>query len=145
MWFAPLKWPDTTPQKPNEVNQYSFHNKPYIKKEVTPGHWQYVIDQAILDDENAMNQRWYDEAVAKENHRAKLWEALNTRLLTEDELKEAIHQGRQLNIDAPPCHMTTDHNFCFGSSYNENEKAEDLRNAFLFQYKLQWEHERLTK
>lgn len=119
-------WPDT--DAPDKTNPYwEFNNNlnangvQYKKAEVSPGKWQWI------EDEKA-NQAMADE----ENHRATLWNALQTRVLTNAEMKEALGYGDRLNVQ----NMV---------SYYPEDKKRGLDRAYKIQDILRSEKAELTK
>lgn len=90
--------------------------------------------QKLSEDEEFLNS--YNKSA---QHVIDLWAALNTRLLTDAELEEAIKLGDNLNA----AFLCEDFRRCFGPNYKPEERAQERRDAFLFQYRLRWEHERI--
>lgn len=112
-------WPDTdAPDKSDKdwVNSnLNVNGTQYIKKEVSAGHWQWVVDEKAM------------KSLAEfENHRRQLWDALTTRVLTAAEMKEVAQFGSTINIEPMV-------------SYSEQEKANELRAALITQEALRHE------
>lgn len=110
-------WPDADP--PDKTNEYwEFNNNlnvngtQYKKVEVVPGKWQWKEDEAAM--------KFMRDA---ERHKMELWFALTTRVLTDDELKEAVSYGSFLNLQTMV-------------PYNAEEKSQELTSAFLVQQRL---------
>ncbi len=111
-------WPDTeAPDKTNPDwkfnNNMTINDVPYWKVEVSPGHWQWQINQKLkkeVDDEEA--------------HKEKVWKDLSTIRMDPKELKEAQDYGKQLNI-VPMV------------PYMEEDKTRELNEAWAVQNALQ--------
>lgn len=108
------KWPDTDPIDKSDPhwksnNNCNINGIPYYKKEVSPGRWQWVVNE-----ESVARQAEY------ENRKRVLFQSLTTRVVTDDELKEAAAHGYSLNIPL----MTP---------YREEEKSRELCRAFAVQ------------
>ena len=88
-------WPDCEPLDKSDPH-WEFNNNancngiPYFRKEVSPGKWQWVIDQESLRRSNEWDQQRRD-----------LYWALQTRVLTDDEMAQVKNYGSRLNIE--PC------------------------------------------
>jgi hypothetical protein len=81
----------------------------------------------IKDEEAiaARREKWLKEQAedaAKQKHQAAIWDALRTRVLTEDEMREALGYGDSLNIGIDGA-----------SLYNPEEKSKERLNAFQMQ------------
>lgn len=110
-------WPDTSPIDKSDPywkfnNNLDSNGTQYMKAEVSPGKWQWVVDQAAMDSVAQM-----------ETHRRELFHALTTRVMTDDELKEAASYGASLNIE-------------MGVSYYADQKQQELSRAFTVQQML---------
>lgn len=108
------KWPECEP--PHEIVGFSAFNingTQYKKKEVSPGIWNWVIDEEMM----ALSCN-------REFKRRALYWALQTRVLTDDELQEAEQYGYSLNID-------------MGVPFREADKRRDLQDAWFQQRRLQ--------
>lgn len=89
---------------------------------------------AQTKDEQARAQRDWENRTAQyfaklEQRKIEIWHALQSRLLTDKELDEAIKYGDDINIG--------------NGSYRAEDKQKERLNAFLFQYRLRFEHEKL--
>jgi hypothetical protein len=111
------EWPDMAP--PDKSNPYwegnlnmNVNGVQYKGAEVSPGKWQWVID------DGAMKQMADMEA-----HRRALFWALRSRVLTDDEMREVTQYGDGLNIDT-------------GMPYYAADKAKELNEALLQQQRL---------
>lgn len=105
-------WPDTEAPSPGSLGSMNVNGTQYMQSEVSPGKWQWVVD------EDAMKRlREYNE------HKYELWLALTTRVITNDELKEVASYGNDLNVQS-------------GVLYNATEKLQELNNALLIQQML---------
>ena len=85
-------WPDCEPlDKTKEFwefnNNLNVNGVPYEKAEVQPGKWQWVVNQ-----ESPQELRDY------EARKSNLATALQTRVLTEDEMQEVLGHGENLFI-----------------------------------------------
>jgi hypothetical protein len=114
---AKMEWPDTTPI--DKIDPYwEFNNNtningiPYFKEEVEPGRWQWVVDKESL-------QRQRDH----EKHKSDLAMALQTRVLTEEEMQEVMEYGIHLFIR----NMV---------SYREEDMQRRFNEAICQQYRL---------
>lgn len=110
-------WPDTDP--PDKSNEYwEFNNNlnsngtQYKKSEVSPGKWQWIVDEAAMK-----SMREYAQ------HKHDLWNALTTRVMTDAELKELAAYGSSINTENM-------------QPYNATEKLQELHNALLIQQML---------
>ena len=81
----------------------------YKKAEVSPGKWQWVVDERTMK-----------YMVEWNNHRRELFEALSSRVLTDAEMKEVQSYGLHLNIEP-------------NVSYSPEDKARELSNALQVQ------------
>jgi hypothetical protein len=111
------EWPDTEPIDKSDPywelnNNLNANGTQYKKEEVSPGKWQWVVDQKIM--------QWKAEQAARRH--ALFW-ALRSRVLTDDEMKEVTQYGTQINIDEMV-------------PYYEADKARELNDALLQQAKL---------
>lgn len=99
-WFALLlsacgaepQWPDTTPIDKTDPywefnNNMNVNGTPYHKVEVSPGRWQWVV-----------NEESRKAVVDSDNRKRELLAALRTRVLTDEELREVLAHGDDLNI-----------------------------------------------
>lgn len=115
---AKYKWPDCeSPEEERERGVFgigmSINGTPYCKKEVEPGKWQWVIDEAGVQFKR-------DE----ENRRRDLWWALRSRVLNDEEMEQVRSYGEHLNVREMV-------------SYNATEKALELNDALHKQALLQ--------
>lgn len=92
--------------------------------------------QGAVSDQDAKALKFFND---RAQHIIDLWHALQTRLLTDDELAEAIKIGDDINKEF----LCADLHHCWGQSYKEEEKARERMDAFLFQYRLRFEHEKI--
>lgn len=106
------KWPDTSPPAELDNPSYSVNGRQYKKQEVEPGKWQWVLD------EEAMRQL-YDEQMYRRN----LYQALRTRRLSDDEMKQALAYGDMLNVE-------------LNVSYRASDKAIELNDAWFTQNRI---------
>jgi hypothetical protein len=111
-------WPDTTPIDKDDPfwdlnNNLNVNGTCYKKEEVEPGRWQWVVNE-----EAERLSREY------ENHKADLWWALRTRVLSDEEMQEVRSYGDFLNVRPMV-------------SYNAEEKRRELDNALANQAMLQ--------
>jgi hypothetical protein len=110
-------WPDTDPPDKSDPNwefnnNLSMNGTQYKKAEVSPGKWQWIVDEKAMKSLRDA-----------ESHKWALWSALTTRVLTDAELKEVDSYGSYLNIQP-------------NVSYNAGEKLQELHNALLIQQML---------
>jgi hypothetical protein len=91
---------------------HAINGVPYVKKEVSPGHWQYVVDDEAIKAE-AEDQKRRDDL---------LW-ALKTRVLTDKEMEEVRQYGDTLLV----------HN---GQPYREEEVSRELNDLLFQQFRL---------
>ncbi len=107
------EWPDCDPPHPvYGGGGLSVNNVQYKKVEVSPGHWQWRIN------EEAMKM-----LADYEQHRIDLYFALRSRVLTDEEMQEVAHLGADLTIR-------------IGEVYDQTEKYKELNEALLQQFKL---------
>lgn len=116
-------WPNTTaPDKTNPYwkfnNNLTINGTPYKKSEISPGKWQWVVNEELL----RLSQ-------IRENHRRDLFWALRSRVLTDAEMTEVDGYRDSLNIEQMV-------------SFNPAEKARELNDALLQQFKLRLAAER---
>lgn len=118
---ATLKWPDASPpcdiRKPScdDYDYFTSHaisGLPYRRKEVSPGHWQYVVNEEQLKFE-AEDQKRRDDL---------RW-ALASRVLTDKEMDEVRQEGIGL--------LT-----CNGQPYREEEVQRQLNDLLFQQFRL---------
>lgn len=114
------KWPDCAP--PDNIDkskeyweQYlccNFNGINYKMFEVEPGRWQWRVNEKL-------------ERMAREYeaHRANLYWALRSRVLTDEEMSEVERYGSSLNIQPMV-------------SYSAHEKELELNNALLQQFRM---------
>lgn len=107
------EWPNVAPPPAGEGGDYygrvGTENAQYKVVEVTPGKWQWTVDQEAM------------QAIADTMaHRRTLWQALQTRVLTDQEMLEALRLGDSLNIE-------------LNASYNADSKKRELDRAFRMQ------------
>lgn len=103
------EWPDCEPGTCGSVN---FGSGQYSAKEVSPGRWQWVYDEEANAWINQMQSR-----------RRELFWALRTRVLTNEEMAEALEHGDSLNIE----NMVP---------YTAAEKSRELNEAYYQQARL---------
>lgn len=113
-----LKWPDCEPLDKSDPywefnNNLNCNGINYLKKEVSPGRWQWV------ENEEANRRQW-----EREDRKRKLFFALQTRALTPEEEIEALEHGTNLNIE----NMV---------SYSPEVKQRELQDAWFQQRRLQ--------
>ncbi len=111
-------WPNTeAPDKTDPYwqvnNNMNDNGVPYWKIEVSPGHWQWQINQKIQQ-----------EMIAEEAHRQKVWQDLSTIRMDSKELEDARGYGTELNI-VPMV------------PYTEAIKAQEFNRAWAIQEALQ--------
>jgi len=107
-------WPETTPIDKSDPywefnNNCSVNGTQYRKAEVEPGVWHWVVDQGAM--------RAKGELAA---HKSRLWGALQTRVLTDEEMAEVLRLGDSLNIQEMV-------------SYNAADKAREFNDALVRQ------------
>lgn len=112
------KWPDCAPIDKADPyweinNNLNVNGVNYLKREVSPGRWQWVQNEEA-------NRRQHEYEKRKDD----LYFALQTRALTTDEEIEALGYGSSLNIR----NMV---------SYRAEEKSRELQNAWFQQRRLQ--------
>ena len=90
----------------------SVNGTQYRKKEISPGIWQWVVDDEAM-------QHMRDQ----ERERQTLWWDLRTRVLNNDEMERVRRYGSYLNTPS-------------GGSYNCHEKALELNAALAKQAEL---------
>jgi hypothetical protein len=107
-------WPDTDP--PDKTDKYwelnnnlNANGTQYKKAEVSPGKWQWIVDEEAMKSFADMNA-----------HRRNLFYALTHRVLTDAELKEALGYGDSLNVEP-------------NVGYYAEEKGRELQRAFQLQ------------
>lgn len=115
--MASEQWPNTT--APDKTDPYwEFNNNmnangtPYKKVEVSPGKWEWRVDEVSLKASHD-----YDA------HKRQIYKALRTRVLSDAELQEALDYGDYLNVEPMV-------------GYTEAEKSKELNDAFVTQHKL---------
>jgi len=81
----------------------------YKKAEVSPGKWQWVVDEKAMKD-----------MVERDNHRRELFAALSSRVLTDAEMKEVQSYGSNLNLE-------------WNVPYYPEQKAQELSNVLQMQ------------
>lgn len=106
------QWPDVDLLDGSEGAIQSDGVNQYILTKISPGHGRWVEDVA--------GER---EIRREENHRARLFHALFTRVLTKKEMTEALGYGESLNVSV-------------GVMYHADEKRKELMDAFYQQAKL---------
>lgn len=111
------KWPDTTPPDKTHAfweinNNLNLNGVPYHKVEVEPGKWQWQVDKEV-------QQASWDH----ETRKRQLATDMQTRILTEEEMQEAIQHG---------IHLFT-YNM---QSYSCEEKQKEFNEAICQQYRL---------
>lgn len=81
------EWPDAPPPEPGMISEsLNINGTPYLRKEVEPGHWQYVVDEGAV--------KWQRQ---REARRQELWTALRTRVVTDEEMREILNYGDMIN------------------------------------------------
>jgi hypothetical protein len=110
-------WPDCPPIDKTDPhwelnNNCNFNGVQYRKVEVSPGEWQWKV-----------NEELHSRIRKEETHRSSLYWALRSRVLTEEEMAEVERYGDRLNIQN-------------GVSYTAEAKARELNNALLQQFRL---------
>ena len=112
---AEYQWPDAPPPWPEACparcyREMEWGDVPYRSVEVEPGRWRWVVDDKLIADRQA--------AAKREARRKELWEALNTRALTADELDEVIEFGDDIvtRTTAAWTFQAT-HNVMFSNNY----------------------------
>lgn len=108
-----LQWPGCCPPQPGVLCE-SFSNgyEQYKRSEVSPGRWQWVVDEDAME----ASRRY-------ETRRRNLYWALRSRVLSEEEMAEVGRWGDRLNIEPMV-------------SYSAPEKARELNDALLQQFRL---------
>jgi hypothetical protein len=110
-----LQWPDTTPPDKTDPN-WEFNNNmnlngiQYLKVEVSPGKWQWQVNQAVMAEE-------YKE----ESDRRHLFYSLSRRKLTHEEL---MHIDDNINVQ-------------MNVAFNQNDKYVELYDFLVQQWELQ--------
>lgn len=111
------KWPDTGPIDKSDPywesnNSFNINGVPYIKAEVSPGKWQWVVDENTqrLDREN-------------DQYKRDLYWALRSRILTDEEMARVKSYGVNLIIESMVPFRTED-------------KQRELNEALLQQFNM---------
>lgn len=117
------EWPNTTPLDKTDPfwefnNNATFNGVPYCKAETSPGQWQWVV-----------NEEARASMAACEARKRELFRALQTRVLTDEEMAEVEGHGDDINIrNMEP--------------FFEADKQRERNEAFLQQARLRTTHER---
>lgn len=107
-------WPNCAPPDPKlGPMRTSMGIAQYEQKEVSPKHWQWVLDEEDLKRSEEEEKKKYD-----------LWVALQTRPLTNEEMTKVLAYGDALNTP-------------LGTSYDPVQKSKILQNAYVNQFKMQ--------
>ena len=112
-----LEWPNTSPIDKTDPcwefnNNTNINGTPYRKEEVSPGKWQWVVNQELLQYQRTRQSR-----------KRKLAMDLQTRVLSEEEMQEVMRQGIYLFIE----NMV---------SYRKSDKQKEFNEAIFQQYRL---------
>lgn len=107
------KWPNCEPPTEGVVSCTNINGHQYHRVEVSPGHWQWQINEEA--------ERRFE---ASESHKMGLFYLLTARVMTSDELRQAAAYGSHLNILA-------------NVTYYHDEKARELQIAWTIQQTLQ--------
>lgn len=111
------EWPDTDPPDKSDIcwestRLFTLNGPCYKKSEVSPGKWQWVVDEPAM------------KAMAdSENRKQELWLALTRRAITDSELLEVARYGSCINIQMMV-------------PYDAKQKLLELHNALLIQQML---------
>lgn len=106
------EWPDTDPPDEFGGGVLNINGIQYKKAEVSPGHWQWVMDDEAM--------KHFGE---RDRHRRDLFWALRSRILTDTEMDEVARYGDDLNIES-------------FVPYSPQEKMREMNDALLQQFKL---------
>ncbi len=114
------QWPDTDPLDKSDPywefnNNLNIDGIPYEKSEISPGRWQWIIDLRSLKAARESDER-----------RQKLWEALSTRVLNDEEWRQVLAYGDSINVE----------NWV---PYNPADKMKERNEAYLQQQRLRLE------
>ena len=108
------KWPDCSPPAGGiYICGMSDGHREYMKKEVEPDHWQWVINEEA--------ERQIAESQQKQTD---LWWALRTRPLSDEEMAEVKNYGAWLNLFT-------------NETYRQEEKTKELNDALARQWEMQ--------
>jgi hypothetical protein len=106
------EWPEAAEPSGGFAGGCNINGTQYKVVKVSDGRWEYVVDH---EAEEYLRQA--------ESHRAALYWALQSRLLTDEESKEVERYGDSLNTP-------------IGVSYSSTEKKSELQNALYNQARL---------
>jgi hypothetical protein len=122
---------------PGESEYIDHHMR--VCRETSPGKYELVID-AALDAKQAADLKASQD---KEKRRQELWLALETRLMTDEEVKEAQAYGEELNTPIITWVTSGGMSYTDSGTYNSTyalQKEELFLKAWYYQNMLQAVH-----